>query len=77
MAGKVVTENKNAAAIPIEVMLPKSWKGGTSLVFMDKKPIIVVRLVMNTGIKLTLKLSTIASLLFIPFLMDCIMVIRM
>ena len=51
---------------PTAVMFPRCQKGGESLKFILRNPIAVVRLVRNTGVMLTRRLSTIASCLFKP-----------
>ena len=65
-AGNKNIEKKNAAITPIAATLPKSLKGGASLVFNDRKPIAVVTDVKKTGMKFTRKLSLMADFLSLP-----------
>ena len=58
-------------------MLPKSLSGGTSLKFMLRKPMAVVRMVKNTGWVLIRKLSTMASRLKLPWRISRSIGIRM
>ncbi len=62
-AGMTVIEKTQAATTPMAAMLPISWNGGASEKLRLKKPIVVVRLVRNTGSVLTRRLSTRASCL--------------
>ena len=70
-AGRNDTDRMNAAATPTAVILPRSWKGAPSVKFNVKKPTIVVTLVVNTGMKLMRRLSTIASLFCMPERINC------
>jgi hypothetical protein len=65
-AGRKVREKTNAANTPIQTIFPRSLKGGASEKFIVRNPIAVVMLVRNTGWKLILRDSTIASLLDFP-----------
>ena len=56
-AGNNITLKKKAAITPKAEKLPSSRNGGTSEVFMAKKPIAVVKLVRNTGDKLIFRAS--------------------
>ena len=56
-------------------MLPRRRNGGASLKFMLRKPIAVVRLVRNTGCRLTRRLSTMALGLLRPWRNSCSMLI--
>ena len=60
-------EKTKASITPIATILPKSRNGGESEKFMLMKPIAVVTLVSSIGLKLTLKLSSRASLLALPW----------
>ncbi len=66
MAGNNRTEKINAASTPTATTLPSSLNGGTSLLFMLRKPMAVVRLVTNTGFKLIRRDSRIAVFLSRP-----------
>ena len=76
-AGRVNTENKNAAPTPMAVMLPRSWNGGASLKFMLRNPTAVVTLVRNTGCMFTRRLSTSASCFSVPRRIEPSIVMRM
>ncbi len=66
IAGRKNIEKKNAAITPIAAILPKSLNGGESLVLSDKNPIAVVTEVRKIGMKLTRRLSFIASFFSFP-----------
>ena len=54
--GSNTIENNQAAITPAAVIFPRSWKGGESEKFRDKKPTAVVIEVRNIGFPFTLKL---------------------
>ena len=68
--GKRMTVYRNAAVTPIVAMFPRSLKGRTSLRFSARRPMQVVRLVRNTGLRLMRMLSVMASFLLTPLRID-------
>ncbi len=66
IAGSRTTENTNAASTPAATTFPSSLNGGTSLLFILRKPMAVVRLVTNTGFRLIRNASRIAACLSRP-----------
>ena len=70
-AGSRVMERKNASQTPIAAMLPRSRKGGASLKFRLRKPTAVVKVVRNTGCRLTRRLSSMAARFSMPWRRPC------
>ena len=60
-AGNTVNENNHDKNVPIAAALPSATAGGKSLKLRLKKPIAVVRLVIDTAKKFTFKLALMAS----------------